>query len=103
MPSEKTDSPEFLGPGYDLTAFRRDLTGGRLRWLSTVLAIASAGLFGSMVAGIAPLEMPIPIPIQGPAVLWVAGGALLFWMWVAVVNWWNHRHGSRRKSDQPTA
>lgn len=92
--------PELLEPKYNLTSFRRDLTGGGLRWLSTVLAVAGTGLFiahfGSMVAGFAPTEVHYPIHLVGRTALYVTGGASLFWTGIAILNWRGHVGNARR-------
>lgn len=98
-PQERHEPPEFLGPGYDLTAFRRDSTGGGLRWLATILAVAGGGMLPCMVTGIAPPVVHYPIHIEGPAALWSVGGASLFWSWIAILNWSGHARSNGRPLD----
>jgi hypothetical protein len=97
---ERNDEPEFLGQGYDLTTFGRDLSGGKLRWLATVLAVASGVLLVGMAAGIVPMEIYYPIHIEGLATPWVVLGAFLIWTWLAFVNW---RARSRRSEGERPA
>ena len=88
--------PELLEPGYNPTSFWRDRTGWRLRWLSTVLAVAGAGFFGSMVAGFAQPEIHYAIHLVGRTALYIIGGAALFWTWIAILNWRGHVGHARR-------
>jgi hypothetical protein len=100
QPEDRNEHPEFLGPGYDLAAFRRDLTGGGLRWHSTILAAASGGLLAGMIAGLAPMVIPYPIHAEGPVVMWIVGAVLLLWTWLAILNWWGwirNRDGGRER------
>jgi hypothetical protein len=55
--------PQLGDADYDAAAFRRDLSGGRLRWLATVLAALSAVLAAAVFTGLLP-------PGSGPANPW---------------------------------
>lgn len=74
--------------------FRRQLTGGGLRWVATVLAVLSPVALALVLAD-EEWRAYVPIPISGPAAVWIVAGATVVWGVLAVVNWrnWLRRRG----------
>ena len=76
-------------PTFNAADFRAQVTGGRLRWFASVLALASAGLFVYLVTQGDKAEIDFPVIITGPAALWVVGIACVILVAIAVANWKN--------------
>lgn len=89
--------PQLGDPDYDLAAFFRELFGGGLRWLATVLAVVAALFVISIFAELLPPDMSWPIRARGTAATLVAVGALVLWSVIAVVNWRAHANESARR------
>ena len=83
-------------PSYSVADFRVQLTGGRLRWFATVLAVASIGLFVYLLTEGDKAELDFPFHIQGRAAFWTVGIAFVIWAAIAVVNW---KGWFRRRND----
>ncbi len=71
--------PQFGDPDYNLAAFRRDLFGGRLRWLATVLAVLSAALIVCVFSGLLPPDLQWFIHATGTVAKAIVIGAFVFW------------------------
>lgn len=82
-------------PTFNAADFWLQATGGRLRWIASVCAVLSAGLFIYTFTQGDKAEVDFPIVLKGQAALWTVGGALVVWVAIAVVNW---RNWFRRKS-----
>jgi hypothetical protein len=74
----------------DLRAFGRELFGGTLRWLATVLAVVAALFLVCMLAGYLPAEAHWPVRARGTTATMLVLVALIFWSVIAVVNWRSH-------------
>ena len=60
-----------------------------MRWLATVFAVASLGLFVDVLFERDKAEFYFPIHVRGRAALWTTGTAVVIWTAVAIVNWKN--------------
>lgn len=85
---------DISDPTFSFADFRLQLTGGRLRWFASVLALLSAGFFVYLLTQGDKAELYFPFVITGQAAFWTIGIAFLIWTAIAVVNW---RNWSRRK------
>ena len=75
-------------PSYSAADFRAQLSGGRLRWLATVLAVASVGLFLYLLPQGEQARLDFQaLHLKGQAALWTVGVALAIWATIALVNW----------------
>ena len=98
--------PQLGDPDYDFAAFFRDVFGGGLRWLATVLAVVAALFVIGIFAELLPPDTSWPIRARGTAATLIAVGALVLWSAIAVVNWRSHasesahRRALRRPSDK---
>jgi hypothetical protein len=77
-----------------LAAFGRELFDGGLRWLATVLTVATALVLIGMYTGVLPAETYWPVRARGTTAALLAGFALAFWTVIAVLNW--RAHAKRR-------
>jgi hypothetical protein len=89
--------PQLGDPDYDITAFGREVFGGGLRWLATVLAAVAALFVIAIFAELLPPDMSWPIRARGTAATLIAVGALVLWSVIAVVNWRSHANESARR------
>jgi hypothetical protein len=80
---------DISDPTFNAADFRLQVTGGRLRWFASVLALASAGLFVYLLAQGDKAGIDFPVIITGQAALWIVGIAFIIWVAIAVVNWKN--------------
>jgi hypothetical protein len=97
----KPRQPQFGDPDYDLAAFYRDVFGGGLRWLATVLAVAGAVLATCLLTDLLPRDMEIPfLHVKGTTAIAVVILVTILWLVIAVVNWRSHL---RSRSDCSTA
>ena len=62
-----SQQPQFGDADYNLAAFGREVCGGRLRWLATVLAALSSLLLICILAGLFPPDLQWPIHASGTA------------------------------------
>src|SRR5690349_15619834 len=83
-------------PSYSVADFRVQPGGGRLRWLDTVLATASLGLFIFLLTEGEKAELDFPFHIQGEGASWTVGIAFVVWAVVAIANW---KNWARKKKD----
>jgi hypothetical protein len=81
------DKKTFSDPDYNAADFAAEVSGGSLRWLATVLAIASLGLLIYYIFDKQEPEMDFPFQLKGAAVYWMVGGAFIIWLLLAIVNW----------------
>jgi hypothetical protein len=79
-----------------LVALVRELVGGSLRWLATVLTIAGVLMLIGMYAEILPDEAYWPVQPHGTTSWVIAVFAVAFWMVIAVLNWRSHAKRPRR-------
>jgi hypothetical protein len=93
---QDSEHKNISDPSYSAADFRAQLTGGRLRWLATVFAIASIGLFVDFLIEGDKAEVYFPIRIKGRAALWTIGIAFVVWATIAFVNW---KSWFRRRKD----
>ena len=91
-----SEHKDISDPSYSFADFRVQLTGGRLRWFATVLAVASAGLFVYLLTEGDKAELDFPVQMTGQATLWPVGIAFAVWAVIAIVNW---RTWLRKKKD----
>jgi hypothetical protein len=82
-----SEHKDISDPSYNIADFRVQLTGGHLRWFFTVLALASAALFGYLLTEGDKAELDFPVQITGQAALWSAGIVFTIWAVLAVINW----------------
>jgi len=82
-------------PTFGAADYWIQLTGGRMRWLATVFAVASIGLFLDVLVEGDKAEFYFPIHVRGRAALWTTGFASVIWIVLAIVNW---RNWLRRKN-----
>src|SRR6267378_2610095 len=68
-----SEHKDISDPSYSIADFRVQLTGGRLRWFATVLAVASSGLFVYLLTEGDKAELDFPVYITGQAALWSVG------------------------------
>ena len=96
MSQQDPEHKDIYDPGYGAADFRAQLAGGRLRWLGSVLAVASAGLFVYLLTEGEKAELDFPFHLKGRAALWAVGFAFVVWAVVAITNW---KAWSRKKND----
>jgi hypothetical protein len=96
-----SEQKDVSDPSFSAADFRVQLAGGSLRWLATILTLASMGLFGHLLSEGKDAEMDFPFHVKGRAAFAVVGTAFLIWSAIAVVNWafWL-RKKKRRGSNQ---
>jgi hypothetical protein len=81
------EESDIFSDSDDLSKFKRDLTTGQLRWLSTILAIANLGLLIFLAFDSEEPAIYFPVLIKGQAVWWILSGTLMAWFALAVKNW----------------
>lgn len=91
-----SEHKDISDPTYNAADFRLQLTGGRLRWIASFLATASAGLFVYLLIQGDKAGIDFPFVITGKAAFWTVGMAFVAWAALAVVNW---RNWFRRRKD----
>lgn len=91
-----SECKDVSDPTFNAADFMLQLTGGRLRWFASVLAVASAGLFIDMLIQGDKAELDFPVTIKGPATLCPLGIAFVILAAIAVVNW---KNWFKRKKD----
>ena len=96
MSQQDPEHKDISDPSYNAADFRVQLAGGRLRWLASILAAASAGLFVYLLTEGEKAELDFPIHIKGRATLWTVGIAFVIWAVVAITNW---KAWFRKKND----
>ena len=107
MNPEDEKPKDLSDPTFRLSDFRQQAVGGGLRWLASVLAVASLGLLIWQFIDNEPPEMHYPFHLKGNSVLWAIGGASAVWTALAVVNWisWfkksKSKHATRNTQHAP--
>jgi hypothetical protein len=91
-----SEHKDISDPSYSAADFRVQLTGGRLRWFASVLAVASVGLFVYLLTEGEKAELDFPFHIKGQAALWTVGIAFAVWAAIAITNW---KAWLRKKND----
>jgi len=88
-----SEHKDVSDPTYNWADFKLQLTGGRLRWFASILAVANAGLFVYFITEGNKAEIDFPVVITGQAALWVTGITFVILVAIAAVNWrnWNRR------------
>ena len=82
-----SEHKDISDPTYNAADFWIQLTGGRLRWFATVLAVASIGLFIYLLTQGEKAELDFPVHVTGQATLWMIGIAFAILAAIAIVNW----------------
>jgi membrane protein implicated in regulation of membrane protease activity len=82
-----SEHKDLSDPSYSFSDFRVQLTGGRLRWFATILAVASVGLFVYLLTMGDKAELDFPVLVTGQAALWSVGIVFAVWTVIAIVNW----------------
>jgi hypothetical protein len=91
-----SEHKDISDPTYSAADFRVQLTGGRLRWFASVLAVANGGLLVYFFNHKDKAEIDFPIIITGPAAIWIMAVTFVILVAIAVVNW---RNWLRKKKD----
>jgi hypothetical protein len=93
MDGNGPDKKDISDPSYNFSDFVGQLFGGPLRWLATMLALASLALWVFLFIDKKEPEIDFPFHLKGLAVLWVVGLAFFIWLTLAIINWrkWTKR------------
>jgi hypothetical protein len=84
-----SEHKDISDPTYSAADFSAQLTGGRLRWFASILAVANAGLLVYFFTHKDKAEIDFPIIIIGPAAIWIMVATFVVLAAIAVVNWKN--------------
>jgi hypothetical protein len=84
---QDSDDKDISDPSYGAADFQNQLAGGQLRWLATVLAVASVGFFIYLLTRGDQAELHFPFHITGGAAVWTIGIAAAVWALIAITNW----------------
>lgn len=87
--------PQLGDPDYDLRSFGNELTGGGLRWVATILVLATLGFIIYLATNYGwAASVQGPLPIQGGGLYTVLCIVLLIWVGLGIVNWrnWSRSH-----------
>ena len=87
MSNPDSKHKDISDPTYSAADFRVQAFGGRLRWLATVLAFGSLGLFAYLLTEGKNAQLDFPFRIKGQAACWTVGIAFVIWFIIAAVNW----------------
>jgi hypothetical protein len=83
-----SEHKDISDPSYCGADFRAQLSGGRLRWLATILAIASVGLFVYLLSEGEEARLDFQaLHLKGRAALWTVAVAFAIWGTIALTNW----------------
>jgi len=87
MNERGSEHKDVSDPSYNAADFRVQLTCGKLRWLASILTVASLGMFGYLLTKGKDAELVFPFQIKGEAAIWAVGIAFVIWFALATVNW----------------
>lgn len=82
-----SEHKDMSDPSFSAADFRVQLTGGRLRWFASALAVGSAGFLGYLLTEGEKAELFFPFHIKGQAAYWTVGIAFVIWAAIAIMNW----------------
>ena len=88
MSQQGSEHEDISDPSHGVADFRVQLSGGRLRWLASVLAVVSIGFFAYLLTEGEKAEIDLRgFHITGHAALWTIGIAFVIWAVIAIMNW----------------
>jgi hypothetical protein len=87
MSNPEPEHRDLSDPTFSFADFRVQTFGGRMRWLASVLGLASLGLFAYLLTEGRNARLDFPFQIRGQAALWTVGIAFAIWFAIAVLNW----------------
>jgi hypothetical protein len=87
MSDRDSEQKDVFDPSYGAADFPTQLSGGKLRWLASILAVASLGLFGFLLTEEKEAELDFPFHLKGRAAFCAVGIGFAVWFVIAVINW----------------
>jgi hypothetical protein len=83
-----SEHKDIRDPSYCAADFRVQLSGGRLRWLATILAILSVGLFAYLLSEGEQARLDFQaLHLRGRAAVCTVAVAFAIWATIALTNW----------------
>lgn len=85
--NEGSENKNPFDPSFNAADFKTQVLGGSLRWLATVLTVASLGLLAYFLISKEQPQLDFPIHLSGVIVYWFVGSFVLIWLLLAIKNW----------------
>ncbi len=87
MSQKDPENKDILDPSFNFSDFLIQTTGGRLRWLATIIGMISIGFFVYLICTDKSGAIYFPFHIEGDAAFWMIGIATIVWVALAIINW----------------
>jgi|GEM_PF-5823689 len=97
MNTKGSEKKHLSDPTYDAADFVVQLTGGSLRWLASILAVLSLGLFVFLIFNGKEPEIYYPVHLKGKVVLWMVVLSFAVWLLLSIWNWRSWLKSKRTK------